>query len=80
MQDYDHAMKINQQHKLINGKLQNQVRNLQFDNKKLKNKLMDMESKIKELEEAPTKAILVTKEKESNDTTNTNTKENKNIK
>ena len=34
MQDYDHAMKINQQHKLINGKLQNQVSNLQFDNKK----------------------------------------------
>ena len=74
MSDYDHAMKINQQHKLINGKLQNQVSNLQFDNKKLKNKLMDMEAKIKELEEAPTKAILVTKEKETNVRTN---KENK---
>jgi len=67
MQDYDHAMKINQQHKLINGKLQMQVSNLQFDNKKLKNKVMEMEAKIKELEEAPTKAILVTKEKEKND-------------
>ena len=74
MSDYDHAMKINQQHKLINGKLQNQVSNLQFDNKKLKNKQMDMEAKIKELEEAPTKAILVTKEKETNVKTN---KENK---
>ena len=74
MQDYDHAMKINQQHKLINGKLQMQVSNLQFDNKKLKNKLMDLEAKIKELEEAPTKAILVTKEKETNVRTN---KENK---
>ena len=74
MQDYDHAMKINQQHKLINGKLQMQVSNLQFDNKKLKNKVMEMEAKIKELEEAPTKAILVTKEKETNVRTN---KENK---
>lgn len=74
MSDYDHAMKINQQHKLINGKLQMQVSNLQFDNKKLKNKLMDLEAKIKELEEAPTKAILVTKEKETNVRTN---KENK---
>ena len=74
MQDYDHAMKINQQHKLINGKLQMQVSNLQFENKKLKNKVMEMAAKIKELEEAPTKAILVTKEKETNVRTN---KENK---
>ena len=74
MQDYDHAMKINQQHKLINGKLQMQVSNLQFENKKLKNKVMEMGAKIKELEEAPTKAILVTKEKETNVRTN---KENK---
>ena len=70
MQDYDHAMKINQQHKLINGKLQMQVSNLQFENKKLKNKVMEMAAKIKELEEAPTKAILVTKEKEKNVRTN----------
>jgi len=77
MQDYDHAMKINQQHKLINGKLQNQVSNLQFDNKKLKNKLMDLEAKIKELEEAPTKAILVTKEKEKNVRTNKEDKTSK---
>ena len=74
MQDYDHAMKINQQHKLINGKLQMQVSNLQFENKKLKNKVMEMVAKIKELEEAPTKAILVTKENEKNVRTN---KENK---
>ena len=77
MQDYDHAMKINQQHKLINGKLQMQVSNLQFDNKKLKNKLMDLEAKIKELEEAPTKAILVTKEKEKNVRTNKEDKTSK---
>ena len=70
MSDYDHAMKINQQHKLINGKLQMQVSNLQFDNKKLKNKVIEMAAKIKELEEAPTKAILVTKEKEKNVRTN----------
>ena len=31
MSDYDHAMKVNQQHKLINGKLQMQVSNLQFE-------------------------------------------------
>tara|TARA_R100000935_G_scaffold49048_1_gene74091 strand:- start:163 stop:396 length:234 start_codon:yes stop_codon:yes gene_type:complete len=77
MQDYDHAMKINQQHKLINGKLQMQVSNLQFDNKKLKNKVMEMEAKIKELEEAPTKAILVTKEKEKNVRTNKEDKTSK---
>ena len=77
MSDYDHAMKINQQHKLINGKLQNQVSNLQFDNKKLKNKVMEMEAKIKELEEAPTKAILVTKEKEKNVRTNKEDKTSK---
>lgn len=77
MSDYDHAMKINQQHKLINGKLQNQVSNLQFDNKKLKNKVMEMAAKIKELEEAPTKAILVTKEKEKNVRTNKEDKTSK---
>ncbi len=77
MQDYDHAMKINQQHKLINGKLQMQVSNLQFDNKKLKNKVMEMAAKIKELEEAPTKAILVTKEKEKNVRTNKEDKTSK---
>ena len=77
MQDYDHAMKINQQHKLINGKLQMQVSNLQFDNKKLKNKVMEMAAKIKELEEAPTKAILVTKEKETNVRTNKKDKTSK---
>ena len=77
MKDYDHAMKINQQHKLINGKLQMQVSNLQFDNKKLKNKVMEMEAKIKELEEAPTKAILVTKEKEKNVRTNKEDKTSK---
>jgi cell division septum initiation protein DivIVA len=77
MQDYDHAMKINQQHKLINGKLQNQVSNLQFENKKLKNKVMEMAAKIKELEEAPTKAILVTKEKEKNVRTNKEDKTSK---
>ena len=77
MSDYDHAMKINQQHKLINGKLQMQVSNLQFDNKKLKNKVIEMASKIKELEEAPTKAILVTKEKESNDGTSKKNKTSK---
>jgi cell division septum initiation protein DivIVA len=77
MSDYDHAMKINQQHKLINGKLQNQVSNLQFENKKLKNKVMEMVAKIKELEEAPTKAILVTKEKEKNVRTNKEDKTSK---
>jgi len=77
MSDYDHAMKINQQHKLINGKLQMQVSNLQFDNKKLKNKVMEMAAKIKELEEAPTKAILVTKEKEKNVRTNKEDKTSK---
>tara|TARA_R110002124_G_scaffold245482_1_gene410628 strand:+ start:717 stop:950 length:234 start_codon:yes stop_codon:yes gene_type:complete len=77
MQDYDHAMKINQQHKLINGKLQMQVSNLQFENKKLKNKVMEMVAKIKELEEAPTKAILVTKEKEKNVRTNKEDKTSK---
>ena len=77
MQDYDHAMKINQQHKLINGKLQIQVSNLQFENKKLKNKVMEMAAKIKELEEAPTKAILVTKEKETNVRTNKKDKTSK---
>tara|TARA_R110002072_G_scaffold153576_1_gene303316 strand:- start:256 stop:489 length:234 start_codon:yes stop_codon:yes gene_type:complete len=77
MQDYDHAMKINQQHKLINGKLQMQVSNLQFENKKLKNKVMEMAAKIKELEEAPTKAILVTKEKETNVRTNKEDKTSK---
>jgi|TARA_B110000977_G_scaffold177993_1_gene235129 cell division septum initiation protein DivIVA len=77
MQDYDHAMKINQQHKLINGKLQMQVSNLQFENKKLKNKVMEMAAKIKELEEAPTKAILVTKEKEKNVRTNKEDKTSK---
>jgi|TARA_R110001583_G_scaffold17180_1_gene69809 hypothetical protein len=77
MQDYDHAMKINQQHKLINGKLQMQVSNLQFENKKLKNKVMEMAAKIKELEEAPTKAILVTKEKETNVRTNKKDKTSK---
>jgi cell division septum initiation protein DivIVA len=77
MQDYDHAMKVNQQHKLINGKLQMQVSNLQFENKKLKNKVMEMAAKIKELEEAPTKAILVTKEKEKNVRTNKEDKTSK---
>ena len=77
MQDYDHAMKINQQHKLINGKLLMHVSNLQFDNKKLKNKVMEMAAKIKELEEAPTKAILVTKEKEKNVRTNKEDKTSK---
>ena len=77
MSDYDQAIKVNQQHKLINGKLQMQVSNLQFENKKLKNKVMEMAAKIKELEEAPTKAILVTKEKESNDRTDSNTEKNK---
>ena len=77
MQDYDHAIKINQQHKLINGKLQMQVSNLQFENKKLKNKVMEMAAKIKELEEAPTKAILVTKEKEKNVRTNKEDKTSK---
>ena len=77
MQDYDHAMKVNQQHKLINGKLQMQLSNLQFENKKLKNKVMEMAAKIKELEEAPTKAILVTKEKEKNVRTNKEDKTSK---
>jgi cell division septum initiation protein DivIVA len=77
MSDYDHAMKVNQQHKLINGKLQMQVSNLQFENKKLKNKVMEMAAKIKELEEAPTKAILVTKEKEKNVRTNKEDKTSK---
>ena len=77
MSDYDHAMKVNQQHKLINGKLQMQVSNLQFENKKLKNKVMEMAAKIKELEEAPTKAILVTKEKEKNVRTNKKDKTSK---
>ena len=77
MPDYDHAMKVNQQHKLINGKLQMQVSNLQFENKKLKNKVMEMAAKIKELEEAPTKAILVTKEKEKNVRTNKEDKTSK---
>ena len=77
MSDYDHAMKVNQQHKLINGKLQMQVSNLQFENKKLKNKVMEMAAKIKELEEAPTKAILVTKEKETNVRTNKKDKTSK---
>jgi hypothetical protein len=36
-----------------------------------------MAAKIKELEEAPTKAILVTKEKESNDRTDGNAEKNK---
>lgn len=77
MSDYDQAMKVNQQHKLINGKLQMQVSNLQFENKKLKNKVMEMAAKIKELEEAPTKAILVTKEKEKNVRTNKEDKTSK---
>ena len=77
MSDYYHAMKVNQQHKLINGKLQMQVSNLQFENKKLKNKVMEMAAKIKELEEAPTKAILVTKEKEKNVRTNKEDKTSK---
>tara|TARA_R100000935_G_C2811040_1_gene154968 strand:- start:585 stop:827 length:243 start_codon:yes stop_codon:yes gene_type:complete len=77
MSDYEQAMKVNQQHKLINGKLQNQLSNMQFDNKKLKNKVQDLEAKIKELEEAPTKVMLVTKEKESNVRTDNNTEKNK---
>jgi len=77
MSDYDQAIKVNQQHKLINGKLQMQVSNLQFENKKLKNKVMEMAAKIKELEEAPTKAILVTKEKEKNVRTNKEDKTSK---
>ena len=54
-----------------------QVSNLQFENKKLKNKVMEMAAKIKELEEAPTKAILVTKEKEKNVRTNKEDKTSK---
>mgnify|MGYP005828890015 FL=1 len=77
MSDYEQAMKVNQQHKLINGKLQNQLSNMQFDNKKLKNKVQDLEAKIKELEEAPTKVMLVTKEKESNVRTDGNAEKNK---
>jgi len=50
---------------------------MQFDNKKLKNKVQDLEAKIKELEEAPTKVMLVTKEKEPNVRTDNNTKKHK---
>lgn len=46
--DYQEAQRINNSHKVMNGKLSLQINNLNFENKKLKNKIAELEEQIKQ--------------------------------
>jgi len=48
--DLDEARRINQNHKMLNGKLHLEINNLKFNEKKLKNKIIELEKIIKEKE------------------------------
>ena len=48
--DLDEARRINQTHKMMNGKLHLEINNLKFNEKKLKNKVIELEKIIKEKE------------------------------
>ena len=46
--DVQEAERINNSHKIANGKMNLLINNLQFENKKLKNKVTDLEEQIKQ--------------------------------
>jgi hypothetical protein len=48
--DLDEARRINQNHQMLNGKLHLEINNLKFNEKKLKNKIIELEKIIKEKE------------------------------
>ena len=48
--DLDEARRINQTHQMMNGKLHLEINNLKFNEKKLKNKVIELEKIIKEKE------------------------------
>jgi len=48
--DLDKARRINQNHQMLNGKLHLEINNLKFNEKKLKNKIIELEKIIKEKE------------------------------
>ena len=48
--DLDEARRINQTHQMMNGKLHLEINNLKFNEKKLKNKIIELEKIIKEKE------------------------------
>ena len=45
--DVQEAERINNSHKIANGKMNLLINNLQFENKKLKNKVSELEEQIK---------------------------------
>jgi|TARA_R100001509_G_scaffold90811_1_gene52274 cell division septum initiation protein DivIVA len=46
--DVQEAERINNSHKIANGKMNLLINNLQFENKKLKNKVTELEEQIKQ--------------------------------
>ena len=48
--DLDEARRINQTHQMMNGKLHLEINNLKFSEKKLKNRVIELEKIIKEKE------------------------------
>jgi len=48
--DLDEARRINQTHQMMNGKLHLEINNLKFNEKKLKNRVIQLEKIIKEKE------------------------------
>ncbi len=46
--DVQEAERINNSHKMANGKMNMLINNLQFENKKLKNKIIELEEQLKE--------------------------------
>ena len=46
--DVQEAERINNSHKMANGKMNLLINNLQFENKKLKNKVTELEEQIKQ--------------------------------
>jgi hypothetical protein len=48
--DLDEARRINQTHQMMNGKLHLEINNLKFNEKKLKNRVIELEKIIKEKE------------------------------
>ena len=46
--DVQEAERINNSHKMANGKMNMLINNLQFENKKLKNKIIELEEQSKE--------------------------------
>ena len=48
IRDVQEAERINNSHKMANGKMNMLINNLQFENKKLKNKIIELEEQSKE--------------------------------